>query len=246
MHRKPDFALFSRTAARRARGYGARAAVCAGCAFAVLALIAAPISATAQIRKPPARAGAGATCRGQAALLRNRLALVVDAAVEQRPELTRPAIRRTMTWWRENRHHVGRAAGPVAFHAADSTLRVMVAAGRVGNTLEAARAAVSAAQASFGWCREARPLKDQLMCLRLAGLSAWLRANGVAAEAPECGAATGDVAAALRQLGRGDLAGQLESAVAAAQEVPVRDQGATRPGLDLLELLRNVRSAIRR
>ena len=185
---------------------------------------------------PPPHAHGGA-CADAAATFREKLEPVIEAAIDGQAGHAATACEHALTWWTGHADKIG-AGTP-----ADSLIGVMVAVGRGGNPLEAARVAVIAATASFKWCDTAPRLADRLMILDLVGMAAWLRAHGVESPGPTAAEeAVSAVATALRAKHREALTDRLRKAVRETLSAPA---GTDAPAKRLLDLVDVVETALR-
>ncbi len=178
----------------------------------------------------------GATCQGASALLRGKLDVVVQGAMQGRPDLVRSSVEAVSIFWRDNRGRFARQMPDAAFQDADAEMAQMVHS-EDKDPLAAARSAVMLADASLAWCAELSTSGNQLYLLRLVGETAWLRAQAIDISWPEgIDAAQQAVASLLAQAGRNDLANKLADSMAEVLSTPVEERGDTKAAEGLLDL----------
>ena len=219
---------------------GSRVPLASACLLALLLLPAtrcANAAAAAGSGAAPPPHARDSACADDAATFREKLEPVIEAAIDGQAGHTAPACERALTWWAGHADRIGAAT------LADSLVDAMVAAGRGGNPLEAARVALLAATASFKWCDTAPRLADRLMILDLVGMAAWLRAHGVESPGPTAAEeSVPAVATALRAKHREALTDRLRTAVREALSAPA---GTDAPAQRLLDLVDVVETALR-
>ena len=184
-----------------------------------------------------------ATCRRLAASLREWLESVTEAVIEGQAATAPAAAERVAAWWRVNRGALA------ADRAADSLMSATVAAARARRFTEAAGKAVELSVASLVWCggsNSARTTTDQLMLVDLAGMTAWLRARGVALDWPPAVELTAE-SLALHLVARGHaaVAARLRTAVTAALATPQAPDGDVTTAVRLLEIVDEAEVGVR-
>jgi hypothetical protein len=183
----------------------------------------------------PVGAGAAKTavpCRHTAAVFRERLEPVVEAAIDGRPKRAAAAADSALAWWGRHAHRFGRRA------VADSLLQAMGTAAHGNRPNHAANFALRVSEETFAWCPEPATLEDQLMRIDLVGEAAWRRAHGIAAPWPDLTRdAVSAIRAALPGASGAALADSLEASVGASLRMPVAAHGDAAAASALLDLV---------
>jgi hypothetical protein len=201
--------------------------------LSLLAVTVGAPAANAGTTPPPKPKKAHRTCSQLAYQFRELLEPIVEASIDGKPDRAGPTTTRIAAWWKMHHAEIRLRA------SADSLMPALADAGQSGRALEAARLAVVLADISFGWCGRPPTVAGQLMRIDLAGMTGWLRAQGVdldwPAGLPETTAA---VLTELRSRGESSLADSLDSAILATTKTPVAaggDVAAARTLLDLVD-----------